>query len=42
MQYEISFFIKTHVKIFYIQVWFKCEAPLLFFKIKPWSAEKNT
>ena len=29
-----SFFIKTHVKVFYIQVWFKFEIPPLFFLIK--------
>ena len=45
IQYEISFFIKIynmksvflitiHVKIFYIQIWFKYEAPLLCFRIK--------
>ena len=32
------FFIKIHVKVFYIYIWFKCEAPLLFFQ----STEKNT
>ena len=34
IQYEISFVIKIHVKVFYIQTWFKCEALLLFFEIK--------
>ena len=29
-----SFFIKTHVKVFYIQAWFRCEIPPLFFLIK--------
>ena len=29
-----QFFIKIHVKVFYIQVWFKCEIPPLFFLIK--------
>ena len=28
------FFIKTHVKFFYIQIWFKCEALLLFFLVR--------
>ena len=35
---KISFFIKIHVKVltkvFYIQIWFKCETPLLLFLIK--------
>ena len=31
---QFFFSIKIHVKVFYIQIWFKCEAPLLFFKIK--------
>ena len=35
---KISFFIKIDVKVlskvFYIQIWFKCETPLLFFLIK--------
>ena len=34
IQFEISFFIKIHVKVltkvFYIQIWFKSEAPLFF------------
>ena len=38
IQYEISFFIKIHVKVltkvFYIQIWFKCETQLLFFLIR--------
>ena len=29
IQYETSFFIKVHVKVFYIQVRFKCEIPPL-------------
>ena len=33
-QYKISFHIKIYVTVFYIQIWFKCEAPLLFFQIK--------
>ena len=35
IQFEINFFIKIHVKVmtkvFYIQICFKCETPLLFF-----------
>ena len=34
VQYKISFHIKKYVTVFYIQIWFKCEAPLLFFQIK--------
>ena len=30
IQYEISFFIKIHVEICYIQIWFKRETPPLF------------
>ena len=33
-QYKISFHIKIYVTVFYIQIWFKCEALLLFFQIK--------
>ena len=35
-----QFFIKIHVKVFYIQVWFKCEISALFFLIKTWSINK--
>ena len=41
MQYEISFFIKIHVKDFYIQNLFKYKTPLLFFLIRTWSTEKK-
>ena len=38
LQYEISFFIKIHVKVltkvFYIQIWFICETQLFFFSNK--------
>ena len=37
-QCEFSFFIKIHVqvltKVFYIQIWIKCETPLAFFLIR--------
>ena len=29
-----AFLIKIQVKVFYIQIWFKCETPLLFFSNK--------
>ena len=29
--YTNHFFIEIHVKVFYIQIWFKCERQLLFF-----------
>ena len=32
--YLFILFIKIHAKVFYIQIWFKCETPLLFFQIK--------
>ena len=32
IQSKISFEIKIYVNIFYIQIWFKCEALLLFFQ----------
>ena len=38
VQFEFSFFIKIHVqvltKVFYIQIWIKCETPLAFFLIR--------
>ena len=34
IQYEIRFFIKIYAKVFYIQIWFKCETPPLRFLIK--------
>ena len=41
IQYEISiFYWNTH--IFYNQIWFKCEAPLLFFQIKTMIYRKKT
>ena len=44
--YEISFFIKIHVKVltkvFYIQILFKCETPLLFFLIRTMVYRKKT
>ena len=40
MQYEISFFIKIHIKFFHIQR-FKCETPLLFFLIKAMIYRQN-
>ena len=40
-QYETVFFIEIHVKDFYIQAWFKCEAPLLFLLIKTMVYRKN-
>ena len=41
-----DFFIKIHIKVlmkvFYIQIWFKCETPLLLFLIRtPWSIRKK-
>ena len=32
IQYEITFFTGIHVKVFYIQIRFKCETQLLFFQ----------
>ena len=41
-----NFFIKMHVKVltkvFYIQIWFKCETPLLFFLIRTLVYIKNS
>ena len=37
-----QFFIKIHVKVFYIQVWFKCEIPPLFFSNKRHGLQKKT
>ena len=34
MQYEISCFIKIHIKVFYFQNLFNCETLLLFFSNK--------
>ena len=42
MQYKISFHIKIYVTVFYIQIWFKREAPLLFFQIKTMVYRKKT
>ena len=33
-KYEINFFIKMHVEVFYIQIWFNSETPPLCFLIK--------
>ena len=35
-------FIKIHVKVFYIQIWFKCKTPLLFFLIRTMIYRKKT
>ena len=40
-QYETVFFIEIHVKDFYIQALFKCEALLLFLLIKTMVYRKN-
>ena len=41
--YEISFFfIKIHAKVFYIQICFKGETPLLFFLIRTMAYRKKT
>ena len=36
------FFIKIRVEAFYIQIWFKCETPLLFFITKTMVYRKNS
>ena len=36
------FFIKIHVKVFYIQICFKCETPVLFFVIRTMVYRKKT
>ena len=41
IQYKISFHVKIYVQGFYIQIWFKCEAQLLFFQIKTTAREKK-
>ena len=48
IQYEISFLIQIlkfrifNVKVFYIQIWFKCETLLLFFLIRTMVYWKKT
>ena len=36
------FFIKIHVKVFNIQIWFKCKTPPLFFLTKAMVRKKNS
>ena len=37
-----AFFIKIHVKVFYIQIWLKCKTTLSFFLIKTMVYRKNS
>ena len=36
------FFIKIHVQVFHIQIWFKCEIPPLFFLLKTMVYRKSS
>ena len=38
---SVFFFKKIQVKVFYIQIWFKCETPLIFFSNKKHGLQKK-